>query len=351
MSERFSNNPILTPDDIKPSRSDFEVIGAFNAGVAIFKDETILLLRVAERPKVTQPGRVSIPTFDPVSETLKVANLDILDHPEYDFSDPRTVNFKGKTHTAYLTSLSHFRIARSRDGIHFSVDDVPFMVPANEYEAFGIEDPRISEIDGKYYITYSSVSSLGVAVGLAVTENFQQITRLGLIFPPENKDVVIFPELIDGLYYALHRPSSGVLGRPEIWIARSPDLIHWGQHRYLMGCRSGKWDSARLGAGAVPMKTKKGWLEIYHGVDADGRYSLGAVLLDLHHPESILARSEMPILIPETDYEVSGFYGNVVFTCGVTITEDRLRAYYGVADTAMAGVEMSLNWLLSELMS
>jgi predicted GH43/DUF377 family glycosyl hydrolase len=342
------NNPILTPADVKPFREDFEVIGTFNAGVAMYDGETILLSRVAERPKVTDATIVRIPFYDHEAARLAIHNFDTR-QSEFDFSDPRGISSKSGKHTAYLTSLSYLRIARSRDGIHFTVDEKAFMFPENEYEAFGLEDPRITQIGDEYYITYTSVSSLGVGVGLAMTTDFKRVQRLGLIFPPENKDVVIFPEVIEGKYYALHRPSVSGLGNPEIWVASSTDLVHWGGHRHLMGIRPDSWDSVRLGAGAVPIKTEDGWLEIYHGSDEEGRYTLGAVLLDLKDPTKIIARSDRPILEPEADYEVNGFYKNVVFSCGLIAEGDRLRIYYGVADTAMAGVELDLQDVMDSL--
>ncbi|RIV20088.1 glycosidase [Alicyclobacillaceae bacterium I2511] len=345
---RFSENPLLTPRDIEPHRRDFEVLGAFNAGVAIYQNEILLLLRVAERPVQPDQRLIRVPVWDVAREALSVETLHN-EHGEYDVSDPRSVVSKVTGRFAYLSSLSYLRMARSRDGIHFTVDADPFMFPATAYETFGIEDPRITQIEDEYFITYTSVSPFGVSVSLAVTRDFQTVRRLGVIFPPENKDVVIFPEKIGNQYFALHRPVPGEIGGPEIWIADSPDLVHWGNHTHLLGVRSGRWDSRRLGAGAVPLRTKAGWLEVYHAADKQGRYALGAVLLDLVDPRQVLARSSHPLLAPEMPYELNGFYGNVVFTCGTAIKEDILHIYYGVADSAMAGAKISLSEVLSSL--
>jgi len=161
--------------------------------------------------------------------------------------------------------------------------------------------------------------------------------------------VVLFPESIDGQYYALHRPSSPFSQKNEIWLAQSPDLLCWGNHRYVMGLGKAAWDQAKIGPGAVPFKTEQGWLEIYHGVDTHERYCLGAVLLDAQAPWRVLARSRHPILAPEESYERDGFFGNVVFTCGLLFEDDMLKTYYGAADTSMCYVEIPLDDVLKSL--
>lgn len=345
---RFEHNPLVSPGDVKPHRPDFEVIGAFNAGVTRFRGETLLLLRVAERPKSTDPNIVRVPVWDAKLGELRLETYDV-SHGRFDVSDPRSIREispKGRWHLRYI---SYLRLARSRDGKRFTIDDEPFLFPGNALESYGVEDPRITEIDGTYYITYSSVSPYGVGVGLARTRDFVTVERLGIVFPPENKDVVLFPERIGGAYYALHRPVPKGMGDPEIWIGKSPDLIHWGDHRPLLGIRPGKWDSLRIGGGAVPIRTPRGWLELYHAADDKNRYCMGAVLLDLADPTQVIARSEDPIFEPETEYETQGYFGNVVFSCGVLLEGDTLQMYYGAADTSMAYAEMSLREVLDSL--
>ncbi|WP_408008257.1 glycoside hydrolase family 130 protein [Pseudalkalibacillus sp. A8] len=350
--ERFKENPLITPEDIKPYHDDHEVIGVFNAGVAEYEGETLLLLRVAERPINHDPGVVKAPIIDfsDGKGKLKIIELDIHD-PNYDYSDPRTVLYndpKNRT-AAYLSSLSYIRIARSKDGRNFTIDEEPFIYPGTEREAWGIEDPRVTQIDDTYYIQYSAVSAEGIGVGLISTTDFVNYERLGLMLHPENKDVAIFPEKINGKYYTLHRPVPKGIGKPEIWIAESDNLMYWGNHQYLLGLSEDGWDNGRIGGGAVPFKTEKGWLEIYHAADKNDRYCLGAVLLDLDNPAKILAKSEEPILVPDADYEKDGFFGNVVFTCGVTVQGDNVRVYYGAADTSMAAADLSLNEIFSKL--
>lgn len=346
---RYEENPLVTPAHVRPHRDDFEVIGAFNAGIAKYKDEIIMLLRVAERPISDDKNIVKAPVYRPDKNALDILDFR-LDDPAYDFSDPRVIRRRGDTTGfEYLTSLSYLRIARSRDGRRFVIDDEPFIYPSNELEIFGVEDPRITQIDDTYYIYFSAASPVGVGEALVSTTDFKSYEHHGMIFPPENKDVVIFPEKINGKYYALHRPVPKSNGAPEIWMAESPDLIHWGNHRHLLGLREDKWDSGRIGAGAVPIKTERGWLEFYHGASKDQRYCMGAVLLDSNDPTRIIARSDAPILEPEADYEKEGFFGNVVFSCGALVEGDVVKMYYGVSDTSMACAELSLNEILESL--
>jgi len=342
---RSPNNPIIRPEDIKPSRDDFEVVGAFNAGVARLGDEVILLLRVAERPISKEPKVTLSPIYDVKTSSIAIKEF-ARDDPTVDFSDPRLIVTPKDT---YLTSISHLRLARSKDGVSFEIDDGPWLGPANEYETYGVEDPRISLIDGIYYIDYVAVSPLGVITCLVSTKDFATFERHGVIFCPDNKDVVIFPGKIGDRYYALHRPSSSLFQRNEIWISESPDLACWGNHRRLMSLREGYWDEVKIGAGAVPFRIKQGWLEVYHGADCNNRYCLGAVLLDGNEPWKIIARSERPILEPEAEYERGGFLGNVVFSCGLLYEDNMLKVYYGAADTCVCYAELPLEDVLENL--
>ena len=342
---RSPHNPIIEPKDVTPSRDDFEIIGVLNAGVTRFQDEVILLVRVAERPINGDSDVVLTAVYEMGGKDLAIKEFPRSD-PDTDFSDPRLIVRSGQT---YLTSISHLRIARSKDGIDFEIDDTPAILAANEYETFGVEDPRISLIEGTYYIHYVAVSPLGVVTYLASTEDFVDFRRHGVIFCPENKDVAIFPENIAGKFYALHRPVSPLFKKQDIWLADSPDLITWGNHRHLFGPRPGCWDEAKVGAGAVPFRIEQGWLEVYHGVDRKNRYCLGAALLDGAEPWRIVARSTEPIFEPQADYECEGFFGNVVFSCGLLREDDTLRVYYGAADTTICYAELSLQDVIDSL--
>ncbi|NIA07152.1 MAG: glycosidase [Actinobacteria bacterium] len=331
---RYENNPIVKPGDVQPSLKELKVVCAFNAGAVKFKNQILLLLRVAETAKDAEADYITFPIIEHTNEGPKVKLKSIKKgSPDLDDSDPRMLIYQGQP---YLTTLSHLRLARSDDGRQFSVNPTPAMLPQADLEAFGLEDPRITHIDGKYYITHTAVSPAGIATALASTDDFKNFGRHGLIFAPENRDVVIFPEKIEGKYMAIHRPYPKHIGTPGMWLGRSEDLLHWGEYQKIMDVREDSWDCVRIGAGAVPLRTPKGWLEIYHGVDKDNRYCLGAVLLDGDNPSKILARSKEPILTPEAPYELKGLLGNVVFTCGVVELKDELLIYYGAADSVTA---------------
>lgn len=342
---RCEKNPIIQVADVTPSRPDFKVLGAFNAGVAKYGDETILLLRVAEAPIAEQENKVLVPLIGQDGR-IQIQRYNKSDS-RYDFSDSRYVSVDGRM--IMLTSISHLRVARSKDGINFEIESKPALFPEHELEAWGIEDPRVTQIGDTYYITYSSASSRGVGAALAETKDFRSFKKHGMMLAPENKDVMLFPEPIQGKYVALHRPVPKSFGEPEMWIAESPDLLHWGNHRFLMGLSEQGWDSARMGGGAVPLKTEQGWLALYHGADSKHRYCMGAVLLDLHDPGRVLARSSRPFLEPEADYEVNGFFGKVVFSCGALLEGNTVRMYYGAADEVMAMADIPLQDILDTL--
>ena len=346
MLTRNPHNPLLRPADVTPWQPDFEVIGAFNAGVTVYQNEILMLVRVAERPRTQIDGFVLCPYLDD-SGQLVIEQI-ALDDPEYDTSDPRLV-FRRDSSQLLLTSMSHLRLARSHDGIQFEIDPLPWLIPQPPYERYGIEDARITQVDDVFYVNYSTVGPQGIATGLARTRDFQTIERLGIMLPPSNRDVTIIPACIGGRYYCYHRPMPSMFGGLNIWGASSPDLMHWGDHHLLLTQSLDGWESGRIGGGAPPVRTERGWLSIYHAADSKNRYCLGAFLTDLNDPLRVIARSAEPILVPEASYEVDGFFGQVVFTCGAIVDGDSLRIYYGAADESMALAEGSLSAILDSL--
>jgi predicted GH43/DUF377 family glycosyl hydrolase len=349
IARRFSENPIIRPSDVNPSLPNFEVLCAFNAGVIEYGDEIILLMRVAERPINHEPDMVLVPVIDFEEGTAKHKILSFSSTVEgIDLSDPRIVEFTGKV---YLTSISHFRIARSKDGVRFTIDETPALSPDQEYEAYGIEDPRITKIDDTYYVVYKGVAPTGITQCLASTKDFVTWEKHGIILAPENMDGLLFPSKVRGKYALIHRPFPRFIGTPNMWVAYSDDLIHWGQHKFMLGCAEGTWEGGRLGGGAVPFMTDRGWLEIYHAATPGDRYCLGAMLMDKDYPEKVIAKSSSPLLEPEAPYEVHGFKDNVIFTCGAVVRDDRLTIYYGAADEAMCAADLSMQEVLDSLVS
>jgi len=282
---RYEGNPILTKDDVP-----YPVHTVHNAGVTKYEGRYIMLFR---------------------------SHLD--------------------------TGRSIIGIARSEDGFNFKAGPEPFMVSGREplfaeYEAFGVEDPRITYLEGTYYITYSAYSQHGVRIGLARTYDFESVERVALITQADYRNTVLFPEKVDGRYVKLDRPHSDI-SPWSIWISYSPDLRYWGDSRLVMKPVPYHWDETKIGPGAPPIRTEKGWLSIYHGVFptmAGHVYRLGAALHKLDDPAEILGVGDRWILQPEDVWEVTGYVPNVVFTCGAVPEDDgTLKLYWGAADKVM----------------
>ena len=243
---------LLSPSDLEPLRDDFQIVGVFNPGAIKANGEVILMVRVAERPRERRPGFTALPRWSP-DEGLKI---DWVADDEIDVVDPRVVKRKADG-LVRLTFISHLRVVRCGDGRSVrEITDVRFL-PESDLEEYGVEDPRITALDGRFYITYVSVSRHGAGTALASTTDFKSFDRHGMIFCPENKDVVLFPERIAGEYVALHRPNAATpFCRPEMWVARSSDLIHWGRHECLHG-GGAEWETGRVGAGTPPVSAPK----------------------------------------------------------------------------------------------
>ena len=248
---------------------------------------------------------------------------------------------------------SVFALARSKDGLHFTVEDKPVMIPARKdpfakYETRGIEDPRITELEGIYYVMYTAYSKYGTRIVLAKTEDFYHYERIALVSGPGNKDGILFPEKINSEYVRLDRPIGKGVG--SMWVSYSKNLVDWGKSQLQMTPRPGLWDSFRIGASVPPIKTEHGWLEIYHGVKktvAGLIYRIGTVLTDLEQPHKVIARCSEPILSPREDYERIGDVGNVTFACGAVVENSgEIKVYYGAADTCICVATTNFNELI-----
>ena len=241
-----------------------------------------------------------------------------------------------------LHGMSEFGLATSDDGFHFKIHPEPVMTKATEGifkepENKGVEDPRITQIGDTYYIFYSCYSTRGFQMGLAKTKDFLKIERIALTTAIDYRNCVLFPEKIDGMYVRFERPN---WGRPCIWISYSPDLIHWGNQQLIMAPDNYDiWQDCKVGPGAPPIKTPRGWLNIYHAVTntmAGSIYRLGVAVHDLKDPRKVIGRSHQFILAPEALHERVGYVGNVVFTNGAIVEPDgTIKIYYGGADTCM----------------
>jgi predicted GH43/DUF377 family glycosyl hydrolase/glycosyltransferase involved in cell wall biosynthesis len=387
---RVKSNPLITPDQIEPSQPGFEVVSTINPGVATVGDDTILLVRVVERPRrdvALEPDAKMVDLSGPVPRLAplpiglqpdQLIGMAYFDHdreppevvigyvprdlPGLDLSDPRTIRYRNtaggftpgqEEFTDYLSHISHLRVARSDDGEHFTLDPDVQITALDPTEAYGVEDPRITQIDGLYHITYVAVSRLGITTARLTTRDFRSFERFGTIMYPDQKDVVLFPEKVNGRYLAFTRPMPGSFGRVlGLWLAESDDLDHWGGHRMVAEPRHRMWDEMRIGASLVPIRTDDGWLEIYHGADRMNRYGMGALLLDHGDPTKVLARSTRPLLTAEEPYEQDGFLHDVVFPSGhIELGDGRIRVYYGAADTSLCAADMAIDDVLATLAS
>ncbi|MDR2094476.1 MAG: glycoside hydrolase family 130 protein [Treponema sp.] len=244
-------------------------------------------------------------------------------------------------------------IAFSRDGIHWEVEKRPFFSAERlgDPEITRIYDPRVTVIDGICYVCFAVDTKHGVRGGIAMTDDFEHIRFLSLS-APDNRNMVLFPEKIGGRYWRLERPfpvySRGGVDRFDMWISASPDLRYWGDTDLVLAVEDVPWANDKIGPGAPPVKTGKGWLVLFHAVDRDRsrgkngwepvwqkRYCAGVMLLDLENPAKTIGLSREPLLAPETAWECDeGFRTNTIFPGGL-IAEDsgELKIYYGASDT------------------
>ncbi len=232
----------------------------------------------------------------------------------------------------------------SPDGVHWNIREEPVHFLGDDPEVTAREyryDPRVCLIDGKYYLTWCN-GYHGPTIGLGWTEDFETFHQLENAFLPYNRNGVLFPRKIGGMYMMLSRPSdTGHTPFGDIFVSQSPDLKFWGCHRHVMSTVKGDesaWQSTKIGAGPIPIETDEGWLMIYHGVinTCNGFvYRMGCALLDLEQPWKVLCRSKDYIMAPWESYECMGDVPNVVFPCAALAdaVTGRIAIYYGCADT------------------
>jgi len=263
----------------------------------------------------------------------------------------------------------HLGLAVSRDGYHFTrASDQPVLSPSVDgFDGGCIEDPRIVKIGEYYYITYACrpfppgrywlsmeentyrppkcpedfptvVRKNYTSTGLALTKDFRTYVRAGRLTTPlvDDRDVFLFPEKNAGQWVMIHRPMQWTGEKhgtkfPAIWIARGEDMLDCRDSRLLLKGRY-DWEANKVGGNTPPIKTRHGWLMLYHGVGPDWLYRVGAILMDLENPSRVLHRTPECLLEPEAEYELKGYYNGVVFPCGAVVIGGTLFVYYGGGD-------------------
>ncbi|MDF2927443.1 MAG: glycosylase [Paenibacillaceae bacterium] len=292
---KYEGNPI-----IKPSMLPEQALYTFNPGAIKFKDEYILMMDVTT-----------------------------------------------------LDDIHRIWIARSRDGYHFEPDPLPveWPEPDPDHKETCTYDPRITRIGDEYFILYASdLSQNDVRIGILKTTDFRSFQRVSTASELGNRNGALFPEIRNGLYMRLDRPFGNEMSPCYMWISYSPDLVYWGRSKPLTYQGRPFRDGYKMGAGAVPIKTEEGWLEIYHTVSQTCNgfiYRLKACLLDLEEPSKVLGYTRDFLLWPEHDYEMYGRVMNVVFTCNALLENDgTVKIYYGAADTHIGLAEGKLNEII-----
>ncbi|MCF7913185.1 MAG: glycoside hydrolase family 130 protein [Candidatus Cloacimonetes bacterium] len=317
MLKRYPNNPIITPEmipDIYPQIVD--ATSVFNSGAIKFNDKYVLLLRVQNR------GRQ---TFMLYAESTDGYNFTIT---------PKIIQWQG------LERLST--------------------------QPYHIYDPRIHQINDKYFIMFAMDFAHGCELGLGITEDFVNYRFLGIISNGDYRNGVLFPHRIKGEYLRYDRPNRNTLNNTaatgsEIWLSRSPDLLHWQPVAPVIAGRPHYWDEM-IGAGPPPIKTRQGWLQIYHGIAVHLAsiyiYQTGVFLADLENPAQVISRSTCNILEPRKLYELTGQVPNVCFPCGLIVEESddegfalphsEVKIYYGAADTVLALATTTIGELIED---
>lgn len=299
--KRHPNNPILTPNQVP-----YGPALVFNAGVCKYEGKYVMVFR-------------------------------------NDYGDEKTSTIFPHHHTDLGLAFSH-------DGVHWEVQPKPIWKLHDE-EIIRVYDPRLTVIDGRVYMCFAVDTHHGVRGGVAVTEDFRNFEIISMSLP-DNRNMVLFPEKVGGSFVRLERPFTvygrGGVDRFDIWLSDSPDLKYWGNPQLVLGVEQVPFANDKLGPAAPPIKTKHGWLTLFHAVDRDEsrgkngwedswkkRYTAGIMLLDLEQPHKIIGMSKEPLMSPEAAYETSGGFRNDVIFPGGMLLEDsgEVKIYYGAADT------------------
>jgi len=372
---------LIKPEDIKPSSPDFEILGTFNPGaVRLPNGDIVLYVRIWEKLKKTEDEDYFYSPRMVGKDKYKI----IIDKFEKEIVENYSdFDIQFKNGTKRLTFISHFRkVVLDKTGFKIKkIDDKPSFFGVEWDGELGVEDPRITKIGKLYVMTYVSLSRTeNVSTSYAISNDCINWYRRGVIFSEQNKDVVIFPELINNEYVAIDRPEGSFeFSPPHMWMTYSKDMELWGRQHSLIISKKGEWDSGKVGAGAPPIKTEKGWLLIYHAILTSKKrkaierivnrmdlsesisgviswkdiiYCAGAALFDLENPNKLIAKTNVPILFPIKKHEIAGFGDlRVIFPTGLLLDEKKkdVLIYSGAGDRVTSVKKISLNKIFKKL--
>jgi beta-1,2-mannobiose phosphorylase / 1,2-beta-oligomannan phosphorylase len=375
-----THGPILAP------RESYELLGhvsdiVFPSGAVLEKDTLLIYYGATDMTTclahvniIDLVGTMRPETYDKWHFKRSPKNPIILPDKTHPWEakatfNPAALQIKNTTHILYRAlsedNTSSIGYAKTKDGI--IIDErstLPIYIPRENFELkkvaggnSGCEDPRLTKIGKNIYMCYTAFDGIGpprVAITSIAEKNFLlqnwQWERPILITPAgfDDKDTCIFPEKTGGHYFFLHRVGSEICGDYSKSLDFKTQTIK--KCIRIIGPRINSWDSAKVGISAPPLKTKYGWLLLYHGVSkSHNTYRIGAILLDLNDPAIVLARTTDPIFEPEESYEKIGIVNNVVFPCGMVEKKGLLYIYYGGADTVVGVATMKLDILLRAL--
>ena len=312
--KKYANNPILEPKDIP-----FPAAQVYNAGITKFNGKYVMIFR-------DDYGRYE-EDFRRQAEIAKAT---------------------GEPYRCPQGTRITLGLAFSDDGINWDVQPKPCLEMRTD-EIYHIYDPRLTVIDGRCYLCFAADTKHGVRGGIAVTDDFEHFEILTMT-TPDNRNMALFPEKIDGKFMRLERPFPvyGRVGNEEfdIWCSKSPDCRYWGDHELLLGAENVPFCNCKIGPAAPPLKTEKGWLTSFHAVESVEEelyawhpnwhkvYYAGLMLLDLQDPTKVIGISKEPLIVPEYEYETKGMRGSVVFPGGMILEDSgEVKIYYGAADT------------------
>ncbi len=366
---------LVSPKDFTPSSKELEIIGTINpAAIRLPNNDILLYARVIEK-LITDEDEEYYYSPRMAGESEFKLVLDKFKKETVEAKNPLDIVFKDGTKR--LNFISHLRtIILDKSGFKIKkLKQKPAFYGLAWDGELGIEDPRIARINNLYVMTYVALTrDANVSTNLAISNDGIEWYRRGIIFEEQNKDVVIFPELINNKYVSFNRPEGSFeFSSPHIWISYSKDLEHWGGSSPIILSKKGEWDYDKVGAGPIPLKTQKGWLFIYHGVKEYEKkahsliekineflgkkeerisYNVGAALLDLKNPKKIIAKSISPILKPTKKYEKGTIENkDVVFPTALIpdLNNNDVLMFSGGGDIVTSVKKISLSEILKSL--